>query len=101
MAEFNFRKQVLNKYAGFSAYNREDYEEAVKYLKEVADNGAPHIRDARLYETLVRAYTALGRYDDALKYADAMVSTAPGYMKSRIKQQADILKERAAEAKAK
>ena len=99
LQDFNARKLMLGKYAGYAAYNQENYEEAVKYLQPIADGGAAHIRDGRLYETLVRAYTALGRYDDALKYTDAMISTAQGYMRSRFKQQVENLKQRAAEAK--
>ncbi len=79
---------------GFTAYEEEDYETAVEYLLPMTSRNDRQF-DARLYDNLVRSYVALGEYKEALKYTDKMIKTGKGYMKNRLEQQVQELKERA------
>lgn len=85
---------------GFTAYDEEAYSDAVKYLQPMTYRN-DHVFKDRLYEKLVRSYVALGEYEEALKYTDAMVKNARYYMRARLEQQVQELKERAEEAKKK
>ncbi len=79
---------------GFTAYEEEDYEAAVEYLLPMTSRNDRQF-DAHLYDNLVRSYVALGEYKEALKYTDKMIKTGKGYMKNRLEQQVQELKERA------
>lgn len=80
----------------FTKYHNGDYAKAIELMLPLTEK--PHRNyAANLFEYLVRAHVALGKYEDALKYTDKMVDHAPGYMKNRYKQMIAELKERMAE----
>ncbi len=83
---------------GFTAYDEEAYSDAVKYLQPMTYRNDRNFSQ-KLYETLVRSYVALGEYNEALKYTDKMLQYARSFMRARLEQQVQELKERAAEAK--
>ena len=97
-----FRKRLVRvRYPlGFAAYDEENYGEAVTQFLPLIDRNDYRRRGA-VCEKLVRSYTALGDLDNAVKYSDRMLETAPRFMKKRFEQQIKELKERAAEAAAK
>ncbi len=92
---------IWAKYAlGFAAYEEEDYAKAIEILLPMTERNDYNFNE-RLYDNIVRSYVALGQYDEALKYTDKMVQSAKWFMRERLKQQVEELKERAKEKAAK
>lgn len=82
-----------------AAYAENDFEAVVKILEPVIGKrqhfpGAFSPDNGTAYEILVRSFVALKQYDNALKYTDDMIRTAPHYMRQRLTIQVNELKQR-------
>ena len=87
-----------------AAYAADDFKAVVEILKPVLGKrahfpGGTSPDNAVAYEIFVRSLVALGECEEALKYTDDMIRTAPRYMQNRLKIQVNELRERAAEKK--
>ena len=87
-----------------TAYAHNDFKAVVDILKPVLGKrahfpGGTSPDCAEAYEIFVRSLVALGEYNEALKYTDAMIRTAPNYMRKRLEIQVNELRERAAKKK--
>lgn len=82
-----------------AAYAEHDYETVVKILEPVIGKrqhypGASSPDSGTAYEILVRSFVALKQYENAFKYTDDMIRTAPYYMRQRLTVQVNELKQR-------
>ncbi len=93
---YETEKIYVTYYLGFTAYDEENYKDAVEYLQPMTYRNDYHFNE-RLYDNLVRSYVALGQYKDAVKYTDNMIKYAKHYLRSRLQEQVKELKERAEE----
>ena len=87
-----------------AAYAAEDFKAVVEILQPVLGKrvhfpGGTSPDNGSAYEIFVRSLVALEEYEEALKYTDDMIRTAPRYMQNRLKIQVNELRERAADKK--